>query len=1302
MRTKAVRKWTSIAVAVIMLLAMIAPPKSQAATYYFNLDDSALAGSRSIAANINDATNGINANAGSIKNVTNSLLTITGSYQGVTASSISLTVQQLYKDLSSNWQKDTGHIANYSVVTGSTTPTFSANNVKLFSGYNLLTFTGAQGAAQQSESFLVYYNDAPILNSLQVGSSVATPIALNEGASIVVSSPTVYFTGSAQNGSTISVASNQGSAQVSSIQADGSFYTPSLQLTSGKNVLTIIIQNNTNSLKVSRTIYYYDPTKPFLSVKMDVGGQTGLDLLNGTPNVTDNSTTSGKLHVQMLVPYTNAGFFNATNGAAVQVNGSAVTITGTSGTSTDDINVLGSSGTTYSYELVDFTTNTIAGFIPNASQQQTVTMHVYYNQSFDGQYTYNYLPGQIALSNLQLISGQTPAAGSDLLSVNSSTGGQNFTLQPLNNSNITSSSFYLDVTTDQAINPNDTATYSLITSLLPLSSTTLTATPIGGVNRTSTTAVITAGYASTETVWLISGVPSGSQQIQFQLQKNSTLMNKVTATVNFVSTTGISLNDLYDGQIITINTAVNPNPTLTFYGSFVGFPAAPNNVKQADVTFYVNNAKSNALTVDVTTNLNTFKVSGLGISTSGPLTVGQNTLLIVANYLNNGVQRTIQKSLKIYIVDSYTPSIQAVQPNLPSNRSSADYSNGAALPTDTQAFMAISPSIETSSGKFISHVKSYDLTLKGTGADTVSISMNGTSILNNYAISGSAASSVSAASMVSGVTFSFVGSKSQFYLRLQDLTFSSTQPKQVFTITITTATGSSSSQNVEVDYQQNSYTILAPVANQGSKIMVNKNFVTVDIQADGATDVKVNGQTAVQTQETPTTIPHFVTKVTGLKAGKDNTIKYTITWSGGGAATNGTITVTYSGVSNPGAQDIEPMGTKFSVFNKELQLTFPSGTTLKTSSPSNGVDRFYNHNLLFGIADPKDGVVQRQDDYGNIITANAYLYGPFGASSILQNFSTISPIYWISGGVGNGTATQSDLDGLDPYNSNGTFITYDTNRKLVPTNRGTLTLSFNDSVVLDAQTNLTVFYFNDNLQWTNLGGTVDISKHTITVPFDDFGYYKVGKIKSAPQDINNHGWARNVLQTLYAKGYMQSLFSTVFGTDVQATRGELATMLVKAMNLPLNYDNNGTFLDVIPNSGNAKWDYAHIETAARAGIVTGYDNQVFNPEWPLTREDAAVMIARAAQYKLALNDGKLLASLSKSFTDTADMNYYALPSIQAVFNAGIMVGVDNAVTAGQKPTQSFKPKVNLSRAELGQIAVRLMQKVNKTLPSNLN
>lgn len=47
--------------------------------------------------------------------------------------------------------------------------------------------------------------------------------------------------------------------------------------------------------------------------------------------------------------------------------------------------------------------------------------------------------------------------------------------------------------------------------------------------------------------------------------------------------------------------------------------------------------------------------------------------------------------------------------------------------------------------------------------------------------------------------------------------------------------------------------------------------------------------------------------------------------------------------------------------------------------------------------------------------------------------------------------------------------------------------------------------------------------------------------------------------------------------------------------------------------------------------MTGLTDGVFAPDQPITREQAAVMIARALKLKLAANDQKLKDSVAKSF-----------------------------------------------------------------------
>ncbi|MNW58153.1 Endo-1,4-beta-xylanase A precursor [compost metagenome] len=204
------------------------------------------------------------------------------------------------------------------------------------------------------------------------------------------------------------------------------------------------------------------------------------------------------------------------------------------------------------------------------------------------------------------------------------------------------------------------------------------------------------------------------------------------------------------------------------------------------------------------------------------------------------------------------------------------------------------------------------------------------------------------------------------------------------------------------------------------------------------------------------------------------------------------------------------------------------------------------------------------------------------------------------------------------------------------------------------------------------------------------------------QDITNHPWARNLLNALYSKGIMNNLRFNAFGADDQTTRGEFATLLIKGLDIPLNYTNTQTFTDVSPTTKSDTWDYASIETAARAGIVTGLSDGYFGVEDSITREQAAVMIARAMSSKLAANDSKLSSALAKSFQDSTSIEYYARPSVQAITKAKIMEGSPVQVTGSTKTMYQFNPKGNLTRAEAAKIAVELLKKSTKLFPKTLS
>jgi hypothetical protein len=235
----------------------------------------------------------------------------------------------------------------------------------------------------------------------------------------------------------------------------------------------------------------------------------------------------------------------------------------------------------------------------------------------------------------------------------------------------------------------------------------------------------------------------------------------------------------------------------------------------------------------------------------------------------------------------------------------------------------------------------------------------------------------------------------------------------------------------------------------------------------------------------------------------------------------------------------------------------------------------------------------------------------------------------------------------------------------------------------------------------NLGGVVDTNKRTITVPIDSFGYFQVMYMDQSFDDVILHNWAKNELDLMYAKGYMEPKNPTanLFVPNDPITRGEFITLLMKLYpeKYPLNYKGELTFRDVYKfrtDEASLLYDYRYIETAARAGVVRGVGGGRFNPGETITREDAAAMIARVADLKLESNMDRVAKNLSK-FTDAAGINFYQQPSVDAVTKANLMTGKAHNVTAGEKQTYYFDPLAPITRAEAAVIATRILQSAKK-------
>lgn len=541
------------------------------------------------------------------------------------------------------------------------------------------------------------------------------------------------------------------------------------------------------------------------------------------------------------------------------------------------------------------------------------------------------------------------------------------------------------------------------------------------------------------------------------------------------------------------------------------------------------------------------------------------------------------------------------------------------------------------------------------------------------------------------------------------------------------SSGSTATKLITITREPVPYDFVNPKRNQIIKnskgidqANINQNYFMLEILADKADSVTVGKDQAILDKTTG----HFFYEVKNMKIGA-NEIKFTV--NRGTGKTNGSIVLFNTDTGIEGAQYKTPLANTMKIFDGDIQLKFPKDTKLMRNDRNNTTQYITtDRQILFGIANNDDGRIDKPNESAGW---KQLLMEPTG------HFRPASKRFWIDAGIipSDANSTSSGLQqaflgsGILPNTTDPKLVPFynrNYNDLVLPTERGTLTLKYDPNIRNDSWKYLTVYqygYFNNSTgqgaatpTWRNIGGVVDTKSNTITVPVSSFGYFQVMFMDDSYNDVTNHPWARNDLDTLYSKGIMNSKSPGQFMPNDAINRGEFVTMLVKIFDIPLeNQDtqqnnvgfNNSTFVDVqrgynLPGSnGNTQFEqynFLYIEAAARAGIIRGNANGMFLPNNAITRQDAAVMIARAAQSKLNADESKSLANLQKLYTDANNIDFYARTSVDAISKDGLIQGKENVLLQGQKKvTLRFDPLENFTRAEASVVAMRVLKQQKK-------
>ena len=113
-------------------------------------------------------------------------------------------------------------------------------------------------------------------------------------------------------------------------------------------------------------------------------------------------------------------------------------------------------------------------------------------------------------------------------------------------------------------------------------------------------------------------------------------------------------------------------------------------------------------------------------------------------------------------------------------------------------------------------------------------------------------------------------------------------------------------------------------------------------------------------------------------------------------------------------------------------------------------------------------------------------------------------------------------------------------------------------------------------------------------------------------DVAKTHWAYGYINKLYQKNIVNGVTSTEFAPERNISRVEFAAILGRALDLQASEGSN-PFTDV------PKWADKEVKALYEAGIIKGIGNQLFDSESEISREQMAMMIARAYEYVTETN-----------------------------------------------------------------------------------
>lgn len=177
------------------------------------------------------------------------------------------------------------------------------------------------------------------------------------------------------------------------------------------------------------------------------------------------------------------------------------------------------------------------------------------------------------------------------------------------------------------------------------------------------------------------------------------------------------------------------------------------------------------------------------------------------------------------------------------------------------------------------------------------------------------------------------------------------------------------------------------------------------------------------------------------------------------------------------------------------------------------------------------------------------------------------------------------------------------------------------------------------------------------------------------EDIQEHR-DKTAIEALASRDIINGKSENSFEPDSTMTRAEFATIIARGLGLAA--EPTSVFIDVTEKD----WFFSYVQAAYKYGIIKGISKTEFNPKGTITREEAAVMIARAASLcGMDTGDqGFEKRDILAEFLDYVTVSEWAQDSLAFCYGEGIL----------SKDVLEIKPKEAVTRAEIAHMLYNML------------